>query len=98
MLQETHPEGHDPCREVEISTRIPFAHLVSTTATTTTVTPPATTSGAPDNPGNTKNCSDFSNYAQAKAWYDTYFPYYGDVAGLDGNNDLIPCQSLPGAP
>ena len=98
MLQETHPEGHDPCREVEISTRIPFAHLVSTTATTTTVTPPATTSGVPDNPGNTKNCSDFSNYAQAKAWYDTYFPYYGDVARLDGDNDGEPCGSLPGAP
>ena len=28
----------------------------------------------------------------------TSFPYYGDVAGLDGNDDGIPCQSLPGAP
>ena len=44
------------------------------------------------------NCGDFDTYAEAKAWFDTYWPYYGDVAGLDGNNDLIPCQSLPGAP
>ena len=39
-----------------------------------------------------------ATYAEAKTWFDTYFPYYGDVAGLDGNNDGIPCQSLPGAP
>jgi len=37
MLRETHPEGHDPCRETEISTRISFSHLVSTTTTTATV-------------------------------------------------------------
>jgi hypothetical protein len=52
----------------------------------------------PANPGNSKNCSDFSTYPEAKAWFDTYFPYYGDVARVGGNNDLIPCQSLPGAP
>mgnify|MGYP003751686075 CR=1 FL=1 len=70
----------------------------TTTTTTTTVAPTTTTSTAPPNPGNTKNCGDFNTYAEAKAWFDTYYPYYGDVAGLDGNNDLIPCQSLPGAP
>jgi len=95
MLQATHPEGHDPCREAEISTKIPFPHLVSTT---TTATPPAPTSGGPDNPGNTKNCGDFLDYAQAKAWYDTYYPYYGDVARLDGDDDGEPCESLPGGP
>jgi hypothetical protein len=31
-------------------------------------------------------------------WFDTYFPYYGDVAGLDGDNDGEPCESLPGGP
>ena len=98
MLQETHPEGHDPCREAEISTKIPFSHLVSTTTTATTVAPPATTSGVPDNPGNTKNCSDFSTYPEAKAWFDTYLPYYGDVAHLDGDDDGEPCESLPGGP
>jgi hypothetical protein len=70
----------------------------TTTTTTTTVAPTTTTSGAPANPGDSKNCGDFNTYAEAKAWFDTYYPYYGDVAGLDGNNDLIPCQSLPGAP
>ncbi|MCS5733722.1 cell wall-binding repeat-containing protein [Herbiconiux daphne] len=55
--------------------------------------------GPPANPGDSKNCSDFPNWAAAKAWYDTYFPYYGDIAGLDGNDkDGIPCESLPGAP
>jgi hypothetical protein len=52
----------------------------------------------PEDPGNTKNCSDFSTYAAAKAWFDTYFPYYGDVARLDGDNDGEPCESLPGGP
>jgi len=98
MLQETHPEGHDPCREAEISTKIPFSHLVSTTTATTTVAPPATTFGVPDNPGNTKNCSDFSTYPEAKTWFDTYFPYYGDAARLDGDDDGEPCESLPGGP
>lgn len=52
----------------------------------------------PANPGDSKNCSDFPNYAAAKAWFDTYYPYYGDVARLDFDNNLIPCESLPGAP
>ena len=100
MLKETHPEGHDPCRDAGISTKISFSHLVSTTttATTTTVAAPTTTSEVPDNPGNTKNCSDFSTYPAAKAWFDTYFSYYGDVARLDGDNDGEPCESLPGGP
>ena len=58
-------------------------------------TPPPTT---PPNPGDSKNCSDFATYAEAKAWFDTYFPFYGDIAGLDADGDGIPCQSLPGAP
>ena len=44
------------------------------------------------------NCGDFSNYSEAKAWFDTYYPYYGDVANLDGDNDGEPCESLPGGP
>ena len=95
MLKETHPEGHNPCKDAGISTKIPFTLPVSTT---TTVAPPTTTSGAPDNPGNTKNCSDFSTYSDAKDWFDLYFPYYGDVASLDGDNDGEPCESLPGGP
>ena len=42
-----------------------------------------------------KNCSDFETYQEAKIWFDTYFPYYGDVAGLDGDGDEEPCESLP---
>ncbi len=40
----------------------------------------------------------FATWADANAWYQTYFPYYGDVAHLDGDGNGIPCQSLPGAP
>jgi hypothetical protein len=68
----------------------------STSSTSTTVT--QTNTSIPANPGNTKNCSDFSNYPEAKAWFDTYFPYYADVAKLDGDGDGEPCESLPGGP
>jgi hypothetical protein len=54
--------------------------------------PPAT---PPPNPGNTKNCSDFATQAEAQAWHDFYFPFYGDVAGLDGDGNGIACESLP---
>jgi hypothetical protein len=48
------------------------------------------------NPGDSKNCSDFSSQAQAQAWYNTYFPSFGDVANLDGNDrDGLVCESLP---
>lgn len=62
-----------------------------------TTTPP-TNPDPPANPGDTKNCTDFATYAQAKAWFDTYYPYYGDVAKLDQDHDGIPCESLSGAP
>jgi hypothetical protein len=64
------------------------------TRITTTTTQPA----VPGNPGDTKNCGDFATYAEAKAWFDTYYPYYGDVAKLDQDGNLIPCETLPGAP
>jgi micrococcal nuclease len=50
------------------------------------------------NPGDIKNCKDFDDYREAKAWYDTYFMLYGDVARLDGDGDGIPCERLSGAP
>lgn len=62
------------------------------------VPPPPTQPQQPTNPGDTKNCSDFPNYAAAKAWFDTFYPYYGDIAKLDGDGNGIPCESLPGAP
>ncbi|WP_208320398.1 cell wall-binding repeat-containing protein [Salinibacterium sp. ZJ77] len=52
----------------------------------------------PTNPGDTKNCNHFSTWSEAQAWFTKYFPHYGDVAKLDGNNDGIACESLPGAP
>lgn len=60
--------------------------------------PPATPPPAAANPGDAMNCSDFADYAAAKSWFDTYFPTYGDVAGLDSDGDGIPCESLAGAP
>jgi endonuclease YncB( thermonuclease family) len=67
-----------------------------TEAPSVATTQPSTLGRPPTNPGDTKNCADFHTYAEAKSWYDTYFPYYGDVAKLDGNRDGIPCESLPG--
>jgi hypothetical protein len=71
-----------------------IANQRTDTRITTTTTPPA----VPGNPGDTKNCGDFATYAEAKAWFDTYYPYYGDVAKLDRDGNLIPCETLPGAP
>jgi putative cell wall-binding protein len=48
------------------------------------------------NPGDTKNCSDFANWREAQNWFERYYPLYGDVAKLDGNNDRVACESLPG--
>jgi len=79
----------------------PAAPATTSSTTTTTTTVPTTTKTIPANPGNTRNCSGatgFSTYAEAKAWFDTYFPYYGDVAKLDGDGDGEPCESLPGGP
>ena len=80
----------------------PLVNVSTTTTTTTSTIPSSSTTTVPSeipaNPGNTKNCSDFSTYNEAKEWFDTYFEYYGDVAGLDGDNDQEPCESLPGSP
>jgi hypothetical protein len=59
---------------------------------------PRTPTSPPANPGNSKNCSDFSTYQDAQAWFDRYYPFYGDVAALDSDGDRIACESLPGAP
>lgn len=69
----------------------------TTTTTTTAVTAPPTTT-RPGNPGDSKNCSDFATWSAAQAWFDLYYPYYGDVANLDSDDDRIACETLPGAP
>ncbi|WP_373071390.1 excalibur calcium-binding domain-containing protein, partial [Gemmatimonas sp.] len=61
----------------------------------TTPTPPPTTPTTPANPGDTKNCSDFSTQAAAQLWFNLYFPSYGDVARLDADGDGVACESLP---
>ena len=81
---------------------IPEPLVTIPTITTSTIIPTSSTTTVPSeipvNPGNTKNCSDFSTYQEAKEWFDTYYEYYDDVAGLDGDNDQEPCESLPGGP
>jgi hypothetical protein len=52
----------------------------------------------PADPGDTKNCGDFSRWRDAQDWFERYYPAYGDVARLDGDNDRVACESLPGAP
>ena len=49
----------------------------------------------PRNPGDTKGCSDFETYEDALQWYETYQPYFGDVAKLDRDRDGVPCPGLP---
>lgn len=57
--------------------------------------PSTTTTTIPPDPGDTVNCSDFDTQAEAQEWFDTYFPHYGDVAGLDADNNGVACESLP---
>ncbi len=59
---------------------------------------PSTSPSRPANPGDTRNCGDFSTWAEANSWFRLYFPHYGDVARLDADGDGVPCESLPGAP
>jgi hypothetical protein len=49
----------------------------------------------PKNPGDIKGCSDFSTFEDSLKWYETYDPYYGDVAKLDRKGNGIPCPGLP---
>lgn len=60
--------------------------------------PPVPGPTVPPHPGNVVNCGDFARWSDANAYFWTYYPHYGDVAGLDGDGDLIPCETLPGAP
>ena len=55
----------------------------------------ALSSAKPNNPGDTKGCSDFSTYEDSLGYYEKYFPFYGDVARLDRDGDGVPCPGLP---
>ena len=56
---------------------------------------PAAGNMVPQNPGDTANCADFTFQAEAQAWHDYYFHWYGDIANLDGDADGEACESLP---
>jgi hypothetical protein len=58
------------------------------------VRPPSAPAG-PARPADV-DCSNCSTQAAAQAFYNRYFPYYGDFARLDGSdNDGRVCESLP---
>lgn len=57
--------------------------------------------GGPDDAGEAGGDGpggDFSTWAAANTWYQTYVRAYGDVANLDADGDGIVCESLPGTP
>ena len=54
--------------------------------------PPAPT--VPPRPADV-DCSDFRTQAAAQAWFNKYYPHYGDIARLDADNDLRACEALP---
>lgn len=49
----------------------------------------------PLNPGDSKNCSDFPRQSVAQAWFNHFYPQFGDIAMLDQDADLIACETLP---
>ena len=56
----------------------------------------ASTAEAPQPaPARGVNCSDFDTHRQAQHWFEYYHPQLGDIAGLDGDGDLLTCASLP---
>lgn len=76
--------------------RVFFAQTYKTNCVADAPPPPAPPA-PPGNPGNSVNCTDFPDWPSAQAWFDRYFPYFGDVAQLDSDHDGIACESLPGA-
>lgn len=60
--------------------------------------PPPPPPSNPGNPGDSVNCGDFRNWADAQNWFNTYYPAYGDIAKLDQDNDGIACEALSGHP
>ena len=79
-------------RALGLSPIVPPPPASTTTSTTTTTT------AVPPNPGDAVDCGDFDTWAEAQDYFDTYYPHYGDVANLDADDDLIACETLPGAP
>lgn len=59
--------------------------------------PPAPTPRPPAGPppASSVDCSDFPTQRAAQAWFDYWFPRFGDIAGLDRDGDGRACESLP---
>ena len=51
-----------------------------------------------DPKGPDRNCSDFSRWEDAQAFYEKAGGPDEDPHRLDGDGDGVACQSLPGAP
>ncbi|MBM7411736.1 hypothetical protein JOE38_001559 [Clavibacter michiganensis] len=51
--------------------------------------------GQPPRPGD-RNCGDFGSQAEAQAFFDQWYPLYGDFAGLDGDGDRRACNGYFG--
>ena len=47
------------------------------------------------NPGDSRNCGDFTTQPEAQGWHDFYFPFFGDIAKLDSDADGVACEGLP---
>ncbi len=73
-----------------------IANAVRSASRSTNITTP-TAPTAPARPAD-RDCGDFSTWAEAQSFCVKYFPYYGDSARLDGDNDGIACESLPDGP
>lgn len=71
--------------------------VTDVTAPTPAPPPPSSPPTPPSRPSD-RDCGEFSTWAAAQAFFDTYYPHYGDVSGLDADGDRIACESLPGAP
>lgn len=74
----------------------PPAPTPTPTPTPPPPSPPSPPAGPP--PSSSVDCSDFQTWAAAQAWFLYWYPTLGDVAGLDRDNDMIACESLPGSP
>lgn len=71
------------------------ANLVVCAAPPPVGTPVSPAPTRPANPGDDKNCSDFPTQAAAQAYFNRYYPDYGDVSKLDQDNNGVACESLP---
>lgn len=52
----------------------------------------------PPNPGDVKNCGDFTYHEEAQNWFLYYNAGWGDIAKLDFDNNGVACESLPHDP